>query len=438
MGYMLQVLPLLSGFRSKYPDASIDLLISETYEPLLKGNPNVDRIITLPIDDLRKNINKKHGYKRSRLVINGLLETLLRKKYDLIVNRQFSRFEMTLVGALESTTKLGPYYKINNSQTPFLKELWESLQDEQVGDEVSLVTDEQTTNHIWNIIHNRKEYKHNLVDAGLDMVQIRDSHYFRLPVDQANRKWAEDLFQSAGISSDRPVVGVQAGAGVKFRQLEQSALVKALNRWSELHQGRILFFGTKDERERIHSIIDTLDKPEIVLNLAGRTSLTGLAACLEKVNFLLCPDTGTMHLAAAVNTPTVSLFFGAAFPWETGPYGQGHLTLSPELSCRPCKAPRLCPIEGFCKTMITPTSILKALELAFSLSINKLSEEKEKIILSWVGENARYYLDRRVEVLFSGLNPIDQPTKLIDLISSRKDNHQINEIAAVKREPLLV
>jgi len=88
--------------------------------------------------------------------------------------------------------------------------------------------------------------------------------------------------------------------------------------------------------------------------------------------------------------------------------------------------------------MITPTSILKALELAFSLSINKLSEEKEKIILSWVGENARYYLDRRVEVLFSGLNPIDQPTKLIDLISSRKDNHQINEIAAVKREPLLV
>ncbi|HEU4841228.1 MAG TPA: glycosyltransferase family 9 protein, partial [Ilumatobacteraceae bacterium] len=44
------------------------------------------------------------------------------------------------------------------------------------------------------------------------------------------------------------------------------------------------------------------------VNLAGRTSLGTLAALMARASIVVVNDTGTAHLAAAVGTPTVTLF----------------------------------------------------------------------------------------------------------------------------------
>lgn len=56
-----------------------------------------------------------------------------------------------------------------------------------------------------------------------------------------------------------------------------------------------------------------------VLNLAGRTSVRTLAAVLAGAEGLLAPDTGPVHLAAAVGTPVVGLY-AVARSALTGPW----------------------------------------------------------------------------------------------------------------------
>ncbi len=87
-------------------------------------------------------------------------------------------------------------------------------------------------------------------------------------------------------------------------------------------------------------------------NLAGKTTLTQLMQELVRCRLVLTNDTGTMHLAAALGVPTVSVF-GSTEPNWTGPLGEHHLVLRKHVACSPCFL-RECPLDFRCMTAITP------------------------------------------------------------------------------------
>ena len=58
------------------------------------------------------------------------------------------------------------------------------------------------------------------------------------------------------------------------------------------------------------------------INTCGRTGVGELGAVLARAEALVTGDTGPMHMAVAVGTPVVGLFFGPASPFDTGPYGR--------------------------------------------------------------------------------------------------------------------
>ena len=78
------------------------------------------------------------------------------------------------------------------------------------------------------------------------------------------------------------------------------------------------------------------------INLLGATDLSELSRVLAGLDLLVSADTGVLHLAAALGTPTLALFFGPAYGPETGPYGPGHLIYQAEAPCGPCR-------EGACR-----------------------------------------------------------------------------------------
>ena len=72
------------------------------------------------------------------------------------------------------------------------------------------------------------------------------------------------------------------------------------------------------------------------VNLAGQTSLVEMGSYLAAMDLLMANDSGPVHMAAAVDTPSLVLF-GPTSPTRTGPYGEGHRVVqSDELACRPC------------------------------------------------------------------------------------------------------
>lgn len=99
------------------------------------------------------------------------------------------------------------------------------------------------------------------------------------------------------------------------------------------HDGlSVLVNGTAEEA----SHFSTLLKVSGVHSLFG-SSLSELMSALTHARCLVSVDTGTMHMAAALQTPVVALF-GPSNPMLTGPYsGHGiHRTLVSDVDCQPC------------------------------------------------------------------------------------------------------
>ncbi len=94
-------------------------------------------------------------------------------------------------------------------------------------------------------------------------------------------------------------------------------------------------------------------------NLVGKTSLAELIDHLKQCHLLLTNDTGTMHLAAALGVPTVSIF-GSTEPSLTGPLGDHHTVLRHHVPCSPCFK-RECPFGHYdCMTGLSAETVTDA------------------------------------------------------------------------------
>ncbi len=79
-----------------------------------------------------------------------------------------------------------------------------------------------------------------------------------------------------------------------------------------------------------------------VLNLAGKLSLSASAAVIERTSFVITPDTGLMHIAAALNKNIVSIWGNTVPEFGMYPYlprdstALDYRSEVQNLSCRPC------------------------------------------------------------------------------------------------------
>jgi len=148
-----------------------------------------------------------------------------------------------------------------------------------------------------------------------------------------------------------PKVMVQPGASRENRRWPTDRLAETMRR---LHAGCGAVFvlaGSQGERGLCDELAARAGGLPL-LNLAGGTSLAELAETCRRVDLLLTNDTGTLHVAAAAGTPSVSLFFATALPWETGPWLPGCLVVQAVMECAPCSHHVVCP-HVQCKEHIT-------------------------------------------------------------------------------------
>lgn len=109
--------------------------------------------------------------------------------------------------------------------------------------------------------------------------------------------------------------------------------------------------------------------PGEVVDLVGRTSLEEVVALLERATVAVGPDSGPMHIAAAVGTPVVSLW-GATSPARSAPLGYEHLVVRASLPCVPCYR-KQCPIGRLCMESITPQRVLRMVDRALDAEKGK-------------------------------------------------------------------
>ncbi|MFL6052655.1 MAG: glycosyltransferase family 9 protein [Actinoallomurus sp.] len=97
--------------------------------------------------------------------------------------------------------------------------------------------------------------------------------------------------------------------------------------------------------------------------VAGRLSVGGLAALQARARVVVGVDSGAIHLAAAVGTPTVALY-GPGNPWQYAHAGEQHRVVRLGLPCSPCgsfeRPPCGRPVDPACVTGVTVDAVTEA------------------------------------------------------------------------------
>ena len=82
-----------------------------------------------------------------------------------------------------------------------------------------------------------------------------------------------------------------------------------------VYGSKIILIGGEGDIPRVREIVASLNDDKHVVNLAGKTNITQLLALLEQVDLVISNDSGPLHLAVMMGTPTIS-FFGPESPFN--------------------------------------------------------------------------------------------------------------------------
>ena len=102
-----------------------------------------------------------------------------------------------------------------------------------------------------------------------------------------------------------------------------------------------------------------------IIDLVGKITVSEMVSIIEKAKALIVTDTGTAHIASAVNTPVFCLI-GPTPAEQTGPYktsfNEVHI-ISAGLKCSPCYKTNIMKSckDNICMKNIKPSSIINAL-----------------------------------------------------------------------------
>jgi len=111
-------------------------------------------------------------------------------------------------------------------------------------------------------------------------------------------------------SFNAPVIGIHAGASSPERCWPEEHFSQLIERLIRNNSELIIeLVGSPGEHALNQRIIDNMAQTSVrVKNVAGTTDLVQLAAKIAGFKTLVVGDTGPLHIAAAVKTPTVGLY----------------------------------------------------------------------------------------------------------------------------------
>jgi heptosyltransferase-2 len=118
----------------------------------------------------------------------------------------------------------------------------------------------------------------------------------------------------------------------------------------------VLLFGGPGDRRDTEAIRARVRRPPV--DLAGRTSLREAMVLIGRCRLFITNDSGLMHVAGALNIPTIALF-GSTNPATTAPVGENSVILRHPLPCSPCLK-TTCPTDFRCMDLIRTGDVLAA------------------------------------------------------------------------------
>ncbi len=333
-GDLLQTSPAVATLRAHHPEAEIAIMAERNFADVCEAIPGIDRVVRVDLDRLGNLMLRGggallDGYR----YVEELLTELRATAYDLALNFSSSRMTAVFMGLLAIRDVRG----------------W-SMTDDGM----------RVIHHPWarlfaSMCLNRRVACFNLVDYYRAMAGGGAGHRpVRYDVTATARAAVAPLL--AQVPSGRRIVAFQLGASREIRQWPAAAFAE-LGRRLVRAGCEVALIGGRGDCALAAGVAREIGGG--VTDFCGKTKVAELGALLARVDALVTGDTGPMHMAVAVGTPVVGLFFGPASPFDTGPYSADNVLLHATAPCAPCDHNVTC-LQPFCRTEIEPVAVAAA------------------------------------------------------------------------------
>lgn len=281
-GDMVMITPALKALTNKYPSAEITILTSSDGRRVLKDfHPQIKNIWIL---DRKK-----------------FFPFILRLK----IKRDIQQMDFQHIFCFETKSSFTKLFQGSSAQMHVLQDI--------------------------------KNSEINFAERCLTMVDstfTKNQYSVFLPVQNDARQHAQDVLKQAGIPETTFLIGIHpsySGLGKKFGRNKKSLPHRnwPVSHWGELC--KLIKNYAKQNGQNIHIIMDLMpEEKELGLEIieASRHSVKLLTpkpdferykATLAHMDLLIVPNTGPMHIGAAVGTNIVSLF-SIHNPKDCAPY----------------------------------------------------------------------------------------------------------------------
>jgi len=319
IGDVTRALPLATVLRNGFPRSYIAWSVEPASQPLLEHNPAIDQIILF---------DRGRGWR----AFAPFLRQIREKRFDLVLDLQ----RILKSGLISCAT--GAPLRIGFNRA-----------------------DAKELNWIFNNLH---------IDA-FDEAISKIEHYFKftdyLGLAREAPQWDFRLTANERAAVQNHIASIKRSFAVLFvgtRWQSKRWFATQIARCADLLHDRysldVVFLGGESDRELADESMK--ESKTAVTNLVARTSLREAIGIIERAKLAIGPDTGLMHIAAAVRTPVISLW-GATRPQRTGPYGYSDLVIQGRAPCVPCNRKR-CRIGRICIQSITTAEISERIAVA--------------------------------------------------------------------------
>ena len=291
LGDIVMSQTLLKKIKSDNPKTSIDILVNSSLKNLVERMPEINKVIILDCNHRELGL-----FKRLRLA-----KEIKKSSYDrsIVLSRSLKSSLIPYFAKIPIRTgELGELrYLFINDLKEFSKE-------------------------------SRRKTASRYISMYSDINEELSGNYY--PSLDSNSENIKNLSEKYDLKKDKKVIIFAPGAAFgpskmwpvnKFRELG-----KKLN-----NDFKILILGSNNEKSIGNDIVTNKN----MVNLCGKTSIADAVDLMHISKFCVSNDSGLMHLAAATNTKSISIY-GYTSPDFTPPLTKNKDIHYKGMSCSPC------------------------------------------------------------------------------------------------------
>ena len=272
IGDVTHVIPIISTLQKKYKNPTITWVIGKVEYELVKNLSNINFVVIDKNDTINSIMNLRSYFKDQNFDVVFHMQKSLRSK--LIANIIKGRIDVT-------------FNEIETDANHVLDHFFKFLEKININDK--------------------------FLDWKIDELLSNDK----------NNSINKNLNESVPFIAINPFTSIRNN---NFREWDFNNFLTISEYCKNEYSLNTVLLG-KTSQEKSNEIENDLDNNQSIINLINKTSLLEMLSILNKSQFYIGPDSGTLHMARMIDLPVIGLY-ATSNPLRTGPYCKLEYTIN--------------------------------------------------------------------------------------------------------------